>query len=715
MAHPNIIGYYGSFIEDGVLNVVMEYADNGSLFQLIQKCRQPFSEEQVLSFFVQLLLALEHLHNKKILHRDLKTKNVFVTKKGQIKLGDFGLSKVLGSQTSFAHSAVGTPYYLSPELCEGNPYNQKSDIWAVGCIMYELTTFKHAFDATNLPALVMSIVQGKYNPISQQYSEGLRNAIETCLRKNPSRRPSIESLLQMPWMKRQVELEQMKWESLRRDDASKPYFSSGVVETPLSHRHNSPGQASAQVILSEVEEELQFERLVVRMRQNLDISDKVLNRIPYFKTFRGSDCVDYLVKHLALQNREDAVSAAQRWMDVGVFYHVNKNDVFEDGNALYRFKEDEVGSILNMKGRKTTRARSSVEIDREFRSRLSNLVSRYTVESKTGSLVDYEGLALSQEFKDFTAFICELQTFDLSELSFSEKVTFFINIYNALILHGFVVLGPPTTLCQRLHFYNHTCCRIGKQVYALNDIEHGILRGNQKPHISFRRVFSSIDPRVKNAIVVWDPRIYFCLVRGTNSCPKIRVYNPEELDEELNQATREFCAKHTSFHTTSKSANPMSSKAKLQILLHAIFDWYRDDFGSSEAHLLKWLVPFLPSTRQKSLLAAIEKESFSLRYSSFDWALNKKHIMVGPNSSFTGQSIYSNMAMNFSNIPRPQSVDHLPYDEDRLSLTSASGKKPPPGVSPPPCPPPGGFSKDGVPLPPGTPPKFRPVHHRSSS
>ena len=83
MAHPNIIGYYGSFIEDGVLNVVMEYADNGSLFQLIQKCRQPFSEEQGLSFFVQLLLALEHLHNKKILHRDLKTKNVFVTKKGQ--------------------------------------------------------------------------------------------------------------------------------------------------------------------------------------------------------------------------------------------------------------------------------------------------------------------------------------------------------------------------------------------------------------------------------------------------------------------------------------------------------------------------------------------------------------------------------------------------------------------------------------------------------
>ena len=713
MAHPNIIGYYGSFIEDGVLNVVMEYSDNGSLFQLIQKCRQPFSEEQVLSFFVQLLLSLEHLHNKNILHRDLKTKNVFVTKKGQIKLGDFGLSKVLGSQTSFAHSAVGTPYYLSPELCEGHPYNQKSDIWAVGCIMYELTTFKHAFDATNLPALVMSIVQGKYNPISHQYSEELRTAIETCLRKNPGSRPSIESLLQMLWMMKQVELEQIKWESLKRDDLSKPYFSSGIVETPLSHRQvqGSPGHASTQVILSEVEEELQFEKLVVRMRQNLDISDKVLNRIPYFKTFRGSDCVDFLVQHLALQNREDAVSAAQRWMDVGVFYHVNRNDVFEDGDALYRFKEDEVGSILNMKGRNRTKQRSSIEIDRELRSRLSNLISRYTSESKTGTLVDYEGLALSQEFKDFTNFIGEMQTFDLAELSFSEKVTFFINIYNALVLHGFVVLGPPTTLCQRLHFYNHTCYRIGKQVYALNDIEHGILRGNQKPHISFRRVFSSIDPRVKNAIVVWDPRIYFCLVRGTKSCPKLRIYNPEELDEMLNEATREFCEKHIAYQTTSKSANPLSTKARVQIMLHAIFDWYRDDFGSSEGHLLKWLVPFLPSTRQKTILGAIENESFALRYSSFDWALNKKQIMVATNAP-PGHQYFQ----NFQNMARPQSANGLyPLDEERLGLSSAAGKKPPPGVSPPPCPPPGGFSKDGVPLPPGTPPKFRPVTKKSSA
>lgn len=133
-------------------------------------------------------MALDHLHDKKILHRDLKTKNIFITKKNQVKLGDFGLSKMLGT-TSFAQSAVGTPYYLSPELCEGKRYNHKSDVWAIGCVLYELTTFKHAFDATNLPALVMAIVQGSYAPVPDTYSAHLkvRCSVHACTAKQPVR------------------------------------------------------------------------------------------------------------------------------------------------------------------------------------------------------------------------------------------------------------------------------------------------------------------------------------------------------------------------------------------------------------------------------------------------------------------------------------------------------------------------------------------------
>ena len=121
--HPNIVSYYGSFHSDGLINVVMEYADGGSLFTHIQKANAPFFEHQILSYAVQIFLALQHMHSKNILHRDLKSRNIFLTKSARIKLGDFGLSKIMNSNASFASSAVGTPYYMSPELCRGTRHH----------------------------------------------------------------------------------------------------------------------------------------------------------------------------------------------------------------------------------------------------------------------------------------------------------------------------------------------------------------------------------------------------------------------------------------------------------------------------------------------------------------------------------------------------------------------------------------------------------------
>lgn len=323
VAHPNIVAYYGSFVEDNILNVVMEYADNGSLFQHIQRAKAPFAESEILSIFAQLVSSLKYLHDKKILHRDLKTKNIFMTKKHKVKLGDFGLSKMMGNDISFASSAVGTPYYLSPELCEGKSYNRKSDVWALGCVLYELTTFRHAFDATNLPALVVNIVQGTYQAMPTTYSADLRECIAACLVKDPARRPDLEDLMQFRIVAEAVGRadEEMR-ESMRRTLAvTRPFFDSGSVETALTalkvgsgnggggpgsrpgteHGHGNgrgqsrggsghggsaggsgggamgPGAGLPEVgaVLSELEEEQQFERLVARMRGALDVGDRV--------------------------------------------------------------------------------------------------------------------------------------------------------------------------------------------------------------------------------------------------------------------------------------------------------------------------------------------------------------------------------------------------------------------------------------------------------
>ncbi|RMC10720.1 hypothetical protein DUI87_12431 [Hirundo rustica rustica] len=196
LSHPNVIEYYENFLEDKALMIAMEYAPGGTLAEFIHKrCNSLLDEDTILHFFVQILLALHHVHTKQILHRDLKTQNILLDKHRMIvKIGDFGISKILSSKSK-AYTVVGTPCYISPELCEGKPYNQKSDIWALGCVLYELASLKRAFEAANLPALVLKIMSGTFAPISDRYSPDLRQLILSMLNLDPSKRPQLNEIM----------------------------------------------------------------------------------------------------------------------------------------------------------------------------------------------------------------------------------------------------------------------------------------------------------------------------------------------------------------------------------------------------------------------------------------------------------------------------------------------------------------------------------------
>ena len=137
--HPNIVTCLESFTERGKLCIVQDYCAGGDLYQRIKAQRgAPLPETTIVDWFTEILLGLKHVHDRKVLHRDLKTQNVFVTADGRCKLGDFGVSKVLAGTHQLASTAVGTPYYLSPEICENKPYDHKSDVWSLGCVLYEL-------------------------------------------------------------------------------------------------------------------------------------------------------------------------------------------------------------------------------------------------------------------------------------------------------------------------------------------------------------------------------------------------------------------------------------------------------------------------------------------------------------------------------------------------------------------------------------------------
>lgn len=199
LKHPNIIAYIESFFEEKALMIVMEYAQGGTMYNFLEEREgKLLDEDEIIRLFAQILLAIHHVHQRNILHRDLKTQNILLNKTRKVvKIGDFGISKIL-NYASKANSVIGTPSYISPELCEGRPYNQKSDIWALGCVLYELATLKKAFEASNLPALVLKIMKGNFIPISERYSEDLKKLVLSLLQVDPTKRPTLRQIMAQP-------------------------------------------------------------------------------------------------------------------------------------------------------------------------------------------------------------------------------------------------------------------------------------------------------------------------------------------------------------------------------------------------------------------------------------------------------------------------------------------------------------------------------------
>ncbi|KAM3933001.1 serine/threonine-protein kinase Nek5-like isoform 1-T3 [Leptodactylus fuscus] len=206
MNHPNIVKFFTSIEENNNLYIVMEYCDGGDLMKRIDMQRGVlFDEDQILNWFVQISLGLKHIHDRKVLHRDIKAQNIFLTNNGTMaKLGDFGIARMLNNTMELARTCVGTPYYLSPEICENRPYNNKTDIWSLGCVLYELCTLKHPFEASGLRQLVLKICRGRYEPLSLKYSYDLRTLISQLFKISPRDRPSITSILKKPFLEKRI-------------------------------------------------------------------------------------------------------------------------------------------------------------------------------------------------------------------------------------------------------------------------------------------------------------------------------------------------------------------------------------------------------------------------------------------------------------------------------------------------------------------------------
>lgn len=502
---PTIIRYYDSYSTKESISIIMEYAEGGNLSDRIKEADdmgEKFSRDVILNWTSQIALGLMIMHIKKILHRDIKSQNMFlVNVEGDevVKIGDFGISKELGTISDMAKTSCGTPYFMSPEVVRGEPYNAKSDMWALGCVLYELTTFRKPFDSSTVAELYKQITTKEFMPLPSDADPIIRMLISALLNKDPNKRPSVWEFARIPEINKRIN------EFVKKHDYT------DMVAHVLQAENKTTKQSSTKHVDEEAKSlaytiQLDYAHLdetVTIIRNNVKLQNV---KVGWFKTYEncvtGNDLVSYMLKFIG-GNTKTAIESLERLMEKGVLYNVDGSNKFVNSDkALYKFQMDREDIAANMVWPWVQDYRKPLLVSVELLTKAISIYQDLLKESDEGKLyIEYGKLAQNLEYTKFVSATAELQGVNLSSLDKKEKSKFFLNVYQFMYLH-FLFKYPhekhSTGIIGKLWDSNKTpnfYYNIAGMNFSLDEVKHGILRGNKKAPGAMFRTFSSGDKR----------------------------------------------------------------------------------------------------------------------------------------------------------------------------------------------------------------------------
>ncbi|GAA6108179.1 uncharacterized protein zgc:152951 isoform X1 [Tachysurus ichikawai] len=258
---------------------------------------------------------------------------------------------------------------------------------------------------------------------------------------------------------------------------------------------------------------------------------------------------------------------------------------------------------------------SASELSEALRNLIMKLYSDHL--SADGKSVDYMAMSKSTCYESYCELAVHLQRVELLSLSHEERIAFFINVYNALVIHGYLRLGFPKNMWQRYKFFNFVSYLIGGEVFTLQDIENGVLRGNRKGIAQLLKPFSKSDPRLQVALPEAEPLIHFALNCGTKGCPPIRAYTSKDIGSQLQTAAEAFL---------EADDGCIVDSMKREVKLSQIFKWYKADFGDSDEQLLNWVFNHMRASQKKtSLKTLLSAGNVKVSYMPYDWSTNSTH------------------------------------------------------------------------------------------
>ncbi|KAJ4701248.1 Glutaredoxin/DEP/DUF547 domain-containing protein [Melia azedarach] len=353
--------------------------------------------------------------------------------------------------------------------------------------------------------------------------------------------------------------------------------------------------------------------VVLKMKEAVVVKDRFYKMRRFTNCFLGSDAVNFLSEDQYLE-REEAVEFGRKLASKLFFRHVLDENLFEDGNHLYRFLDHDpfVSTQCHNIPRGIIDAKPKPISDIASRLRFLSYAIFEAYVSEDGKHVDYRSIHGSEEFARYLRTIQELQRVELTDMPREEKIAFFINLYNMMAIHAILVWGHPIGPIERRRLFGDFKYVIGGWTYSLSAIQNGILRGNQRPPYNLMKPFGAKDKRSQVALPYPEPATHFALVCGTRSGPALRCYSPANIDKELMEAAHNFLR---------GGGLIIDWQAKVA-LMSMILKWYSVDFGKTEVEVLKHASNYLEPSHSEALLEVLANSQLKVIYQPYDWGLN---------------------------------------------------------------------------------------------
>jgi glutaredoxin len=352
-----------------------------------------------------------------------------------------------------------------------------------------------------------------------------------------------------------------------------------------------------------------------------------------------------------------AAELGGKMMEYGLLTSASASEAFEDdGGKLYRLADHAcepraypktTPAPLNARRRRRRggggdgkNAGDAAAVAASLRKKILALYDAHL--SEDGRSVDYAAMRTSRAFREYVDATEDLRSVDPRSMRREEKIAFFLNVYNALVVHVTAVVGAPDGFFDRLTYFGRYKYEIGGCYYSCDDIEHGILRGNRpgaaslgaivgKPGLSRGPFDATSDPRAQHVVLPVDPRIHFALVCGAKSCPPIRTYTGEGLDAQLAAAAEAFCEgdvqvvlSDDTVASDARSSSPANDRLVVRVS-KIIGTWYKDDFGDTDEARLRTISTYLrpdgdAARRVRDALDGAKR--VTLESPEYDWSLN---------------------------------------------------------------------------------------------